>query len=93
MELNVVDKDITRPKLTIAVDRRELKFPPQTPQDIRERLLAFAKRICDEVAEVAYSQRGTFKPMDDGGDSIALCVAKGGQRKCVKMYYEKNLPR
>jgi len=88
LELKVVEKDVTRPKLTITTDRREIKFPPGTPQEIRDRLLAFAKRINDEVKEVTYSQRGTFKVMDDGNYTITLAVAAGGQRKCIKSFYE-----
>jgi hypothetical protein len=58
--MQVVYKDVAKPKLTIAKDRVELKLPSEDAIKDERRIIDFAQKIADELGEVDQTLRGNF---------------------------------
>lgn len=91
--MNVVFKEITFPKLTIAKDRVELKFPVGFPAEVQNRVFTLANRIVEEVGVVSNTLRGKFETRD-GKIRIQMCLgstngAGHSTRKSFKTFTEQ----
>ena len=65
--LEVIEKDVTKGKLTVTPTRQLLKVPPNTSESDRVRLISFSEMIINEVSpSLLYSLRGQFLTTADG---------------------------
>ncbi len=58
--MEIIEKDIVQPKLTIAIDRVTLKFPSNLDNKKKVRLANFTEKIIKEVGAVTATLRGQF---------------------------------
>lgn len=65
-KMNIVYKDITQPKLTIAKDWVELKLPLVLSANLQERIVHLAHRIIKDIGPVEQTLRGHFNHSSDG---------------------------
>lgn len=71
--LEIIEKDITKSKLTITPTRQLLKMPPEISVDDRKRLVRFSETIIEKIfPAVVQSLRGQFIPNTDGKYTIIL---------------------
>jgi hypothetical protein len=63
--MNIVYKDVTFPKLTIAKDRVEVKIPLGMEKPFQDRVLTLANRVVEEVGEVTNTLRGKFETREN----------------------------
>lgn len=71
MRWEVVTKDVTRVKLTVAKDRVTVKFPPTVPSDEQEKFLAMFRRMIERFSPVEHTIRYSFDPKR-GGDELLV---------------------
>jgi hypothetical protein len=58
--MNIVRKDITHSKLTIAKDRIELKFPLNIEKPQEDAIISLANQVVNEMGVVTQTIRGEF---------------------------------
>ena len=61
LELEIVYKELSKPRLTVAVDRATLKIPAQTSKEDSEFLIEFSNKIVEALHPVEFTHRGQFK--------------------------------
>lgn len=86
-KFEIIRKDITRSKLTIACDRITLKIPNGFDDRYVDPITKFAQHITGQITQVANTLRGTFE-IDDQG--VARINLKDGTKE-VRQSFEKNL--
>ncbi len=62
--MEIIIKDIAKPKLTLTPTRVTLKFPLGTAQEIIDKYVGYTNEIT-KVFTPSYSYRGDFREIDD----------------------------
>lgn len=70
--MNIIYKDITQSKLTIAKGRVELKMSIQNKPANESLVIALANMVVAEIGEVEYTLRGRFTQKEDGRWTIGM---------------------
>ena len=93
MELEIIYKDITCPKLTIGTHRFVLKFPNEfqfrVNNGIKERIIKLAHEVFNDIhSEEMNTRRGRF---DMEGHQLIISMTIEGNKKKIdpKTYKEK----
>lgn len=89
--LEIIEKDITRPKLTVAKDRVTIKFPLGTSPEVKCRVLECSDRIVKDLVENnlgEYTLRGSFEEdfqirLANGHSSLYIRYGPEGERVSV----------
>jgi septum formation topological specificity factor MinE len=74
----IVDKDVTTVKLTIAKERTTLKIPPSIEPELRERLTAFAKYVDSQFEEIEFTLRGRMYLSRDNSTNWKILLSTKG---------------
>ena len=88
MTRNVIFKDISRPKLTIAKDRVEVKIPHSMVEEA-DRIVQVADRAIASVGENPVTLRGRFTYGSDNKYHISLYVNNKSSRHAFKSFTEE----
>jgi len=59
-KFELIVKDVTHPKLTVAKDRTTLKLPPSLSAIEQQKIEALAKKIHDDCSTIKLTLRGRF---------------------------------
>ena len=85
--MEIIVKDVSRPKLTVTPTRQTLKIIPLTTEDEKQRLMKFSEKIINQLPSgINCSIRGSFHLLPNWSYEITLM---NGSRE-IKYTFREN---